>query len=273
MTLLQGPPPIGTPATEKVGFDLLDPTTALLDPANPAVRAMFRGVSVLRLPLQAIGDGSVAPGGILGGDILRRYSVDLRFGAACATDAGLLHDDVLGAPRRGPRLPGGRRLRRDPLRALRRRRDDGGGRSGLPRAARAAGAVADAHRVPKLRRAGRILARPSAGNHVLQGGRRLPAGEGRRSRADARHRRRSAGPRPVGLGAREGKAGDGTRRDAERRAPGRGLAGPDRRHLVDAAASSRWSTTKPAPRPIPARASSSRARGASSRSRTTPSWA
>jgi hypothetical protein len=86
MTLLQGPPPIGTPATEKVGFNLLDPMTALLYPTNPAVRGMFRGVSVLRLPLQAIGDGSVAPGGILGGDILRRYSVDLRFGAACGTD-------------------------------------------------------------------------------------------------------------------------------------------------------------------------------------------
>ena len=44
------------------------------------MRARFRGLSMLRLPLQALGDGSIAPGGVLGGDMLRRYSVDFRFG-------------------------------------------------------------------------------------------------------------------------------------------------------------------------------------------------
>jgi len=77
LTLLQQvAPTTGQYATEKAGFDLLDPT-------NDAVRGAFRGVSLLRLPLQSIGDGSVVPGGILSGDILRRYSVDMRFGAAC----------------------------------------------------------------------------------------------------------------------------------------------------------------------------------------------
>ncbi len=81
LTLLAGSS-TGQPATARADFDLLDPTSTA---AMPIVRASFRSVSLLRLPLQPIGDGSVAPGGILGGDILRRYSVDLRFGAACAT--------------------------------------------------------------------------------------------------------------------------------------------------------------------------------------------
>ena len=79
LTLLAGTPST-PPATEKVGFDLLDPRTVTADPLAPAVRARFRGVSILRLPLQALGDGSFPVGGILGGDILRRYSVDIRFG-------------------------------------------------------------------------------------------------------------------------------------------------------------------------------------------------
>jgi len=78
LTLLAGTPST-PPATEKVGFDLLDPLA-------PAVRARFNGVSILRLPLQPLGDGSFPLGGILGGDILRRYSVDIRFGAACGMD-------------------------------------------------------------------------------------------------------------------------------------------------------------------------------------------
>jgi hypothetical protein len=49
---------------------------------------MFRGVSLLRLPLAPVGDGSVMPGGVMGGDILRRYSVAMRFGAACGSLSG-----------------------------------------------------------------------------------------------------------------------------------------------------------------------------------------
>jgi hypothetical protein len=48
------------------------------------VRGTFRGVSLLTVPLEPIGDGSITPGGILSGDIMRRYSVGLRLGATCA---------------------------------------------------------------------------------------------------------------------------------------------------------------------------------------------
>ena len=166
------------------------------------------------LPLQAIGDGSVAPGGILGGDILRRYSVDLRFGAACETNATghLLHDDVLGAPRRGSRLPGGRGLRGAPLRALRRRRDR------RPRAIRTSSVSAG--RWCCRRRAScseaapcrPILPRPSAGDQCCK-------------EADALQRATGVdlalmldtGVGPLVLGqsawdARQGKAGGRTRR-------------------------------------------------------------
>jgi len=78
LTLLAGAP---TNETEQVGFDLIDPT--LPNPPGPAVRGTFRGVSVLRLPLQAPGDGGMIPGAIMGGDILRRYSVQMRLGATC----------------------------------------------------------------------------------------------------------------------------------------------------------------------------------------------
>ena len=244
MTLLQGPPPIGTPATEKVGFDLLDPTTALLDPTNPAVRGMFRGVSMLRLPLQAIGDGSVAPGGILGGDILRRYSVDLRFGAACGTggmeicstmtfwghlgaDLGFLEDAGYAVIRFSLYGGGETTAEGDP--------DFLGQRGPLV--------------LPPTRIVFRSCAVPDEfspdlplRNQVLQGGRRRPAGDGRRSDADARHRRRPAGARPVGLGTREGQADDGTRRGPERRAPGRGLGGARSSPPGRPCRSSRWST-------------------------------
>lgn len=83
-TLLDGPAPSGKPQTSKAAFDLLDGPAAIADPSTAAVRGQFRGVSVLRLPLFPAGDPSVTLGGLLGGDILRRYSVDFRFGAACA---------------------------------------------------------------------------------------------------------------------------------------------------------------------------------------------
>src|SRR4029077_14917664 len=44
-----------------------------------------RCARVPRMPLQAIGDGSVVVGGVMGGDILRRYSVEMRFGATCGS--------------------------------------------------------------------------------------------------------------------------------------------------------------------------------------------
>jgi len=71
-------------ATFTGGFDLYDATSAL---SPPPMRASFSGLDMLRLPLRAIGDGSVTPQGVLGGDVLRGYSVAFRFGAAC-TRAG-----------------------------------------------------------------------------------------------------------------------------------------------------------------------------------------
>jgi hypothetical protein len=86
MTLLAGPA-MGRPASVRAAFDLLDPASAGTD--TPIVRGSFRNVSILRLPLEPIGDGSVIPGGILGGDILRRYSVDIRPAAACPDGMGI----------------------------------------------------------------------------------------------------------------------------------------------------------------------------------------
>jgi hypothetical protein len=108
LTLLAGPPPVGTPATEKAGFDLLDAPGAIADATHAAVRGQFRGVTVLRLPLQPVGDVTCAdatipctPGGVLGGDILRRYSVEMRFGATCGTE---LCSSMTIWPRLGPDL-------------------------------------------------------------------------------------------------------------------------------------------------------------------------
>ncbi len=82
LTQLAGPPVTGKPATESAAFDLLDPAGAMMpNPTMAAVRAQLRGVSLLRVPLQPVGDVDTTLGGILGGDILRRYSVEFRFGA------------------------------------------------------------------------------------------------------------------------------------------------------------------------------------------------
>jgi hypothetical protein len=89
--------------TETVGFDLIDPTPP--PPAmRPAVRATFRGVSALRLPLESVGDGTVTPGGILGSDILRRYSVAIRFGALCTPSGSTLCSSMTFWAHLGPDL-------------------------------------------------------------------------------------------------------------------------------------------------------------------------
>jgi hypothetical protein len=103
VTLLAGPPPVGTPATQTAGFDLLDAPGAIADPNTAAVRAQFRGVSVLRLPLQPVGDASTTLGGVLAGDILRRYSVEMRFGALCADGMNLCSSMTIW-PHLGPDL-------------------------------------------------------------------------------------------------------------------------------------------------------------------------
>jgi hypothetical protein len=71
--------------TFRSGFDLYD---APGGPSAP-LRAQLRGVDMLQLPLQPVGDGSVIPGGLFGGDLLRAFSVAFRFGATCPTGPGL----------------------------------------------------------------------------------------------------------------------------------------------------------------------------------------
>jgi hypothetical protein len=73
---------------------------------GPPLRATFRGLDTFQVPLQPVGDPSLMPGGVLGADVLRAYSVEFRFGQACgsgfcssmtlwnhlAEDASLLED-------------------------------------------------------------------------------------------------------------------------------------------------------------------------------------
>src|SRR4029079_16807082 len=56
VTLLNGEAPVGTPATEKAGFALLAARGAIADSTTAAVRGQFRGVSVLKLPLEWVGE-------------------------------------------------------------------------------------------------------------------------------------------------------------------------------------------------------------------------
>jgi hypothetical protein len=81
VTILAGPATTGTLEITQRGFDLLDGT----DPApNPArVRARFRALGLFTLPLGPVGDAATLPGGVMGGDMLRAFSVELRFAAAC----------------------------------------------------------------------------------------------------------------------------------------------------------------------------------------------
>lgn len=53
-------------------------------PSTPfPVRASFRGWDVIGVPLYPAGDATYFPGGVLGADLLRGYSVEFRFGALC----------------------------------------------------------------------------------------------------------------------------------------------------------------------------------------------
>jgi hypothetical protein len=78
-TALSGGPGV---TTARAGFDLYDALDAR-DP--PPLRASFRNHELVRMPIAPIGDGTSTAMGILGGTLLRGYSIELRFGAACAT--------------------------------------------------------------------------------------------------------------------------------------------------------------------------------------------
>jgi len=86
VTILAGAAPPGTLEPTTLGFDLLD-ATAASPPAVP-VRARFRGLELFTLPLGPVGDPATMPGGVLGGDLLHAFSVEMRFAAPCGAVEG-----------------------------------------------------------------------------------------------------------------------------------------------------------------------------------------
>ena len=66
------------------GFDLFSASDAF---SPRPLRARFRGLELLGVPLYPLGDGSVTPGGVLGGNLLASYSIDFRFAETCAEPA------------------------------------------------------------------------------------------------------------------------------------------------------------------------------------------
>jgi hypothetical protein len=83
----------GSPQTVSRSFDILGAA-----PENP-LRARFRNIDMLPVPLGTIGDALTQPGAVFGGDLLRGFSVELRFGQPSMTlwpnqraDDGFLED-------------------------------------------------------------------------------------------------------------------------------------------------------------------------------------
>jgi hypothetical protein len=74
-------PAAGDLQTTPGGFDLYGAGAAGV---TSPLRARFRGIDMLPLPLHPVGDPTVTPGGILGNNLLLGYSVEFRFGALCA---------------------------------------------------------------------------------------------------------------------------------------------------------------------------------------------
>lgn len=73
--------PAGSPTPRGTSFDIINATSA----GDHPVRARFRGIGAFNLPLGAEGDEATVVGGLLGGDVLRSFSVDFRFGPACVS--------------------------------------------------------------------------------------------------------------------------------------------------------------------------------------------
>jgi hypothetical protein len=79
VTLLSGAAAGAALAPSRRSFDLLDATA----PGPVPVRARFRNIGVFTLPLGPAGDAATMPGGVLGGDLLSAFSIELRFAGAC----------------------------------------------------------------------------------------------------------------------------------------------------------------------------------------------
>lgn len=81
VTILGAPPPRGGLRIQNTGFDLLDGGDPA--PSTPRVRGRFRNLGIFEFPLGPVGDEVTMPGGVLGGDILHAFSVEMRFAAPC----------------------------------------------------------------------------------------------------------------------------------------------------------------------------------------------
>jgi hypothetical protein len=81
VTILGAPPPRGDLRIQNTGFDLLDGGDPA--PSPPRVRGRFRNLGIFEFPLGPVGDEVTMPGGVLGGDILHAFSVEMRFAAPC----------------------------------------------------------------------------------------------------------------------------------------------------------------------------------------------
>ena len=89
VTILAAPPKSGQLEIETGGFDLLDGSDPSAVP--PIVRARFRNLGTFSLPLGPVGDATTPAGGVLGGDLMHAFSMEMRFAKACpgaAPDAG-----------------------------------------------------------------------------------------------------------------------------------------------------------------------------------------
>ena len=259
LTLRDGTP--STPvATEKAGFDLLDPVSVVANPLDPAVRGRFRDVEHPAAAARAARRRTFRREGSWAATSCAGTPSTSASGRRVPAARAVFDDDVLGtpsAPTSGSCEDSGYAVLRFSL--------SGGGEvtaegdPGLPRTARAAGAGADAHRAAQLRGAGRFLARHAARDMCCTGAGRRPAGDGRRSRAAARHRCRAARAqqRRVGRASRPGCRPNPCA-DRSRRLADRDLAETDRRHLVDHSAVRAGRPGNGRRRPIRAPASSSR---------------
>jgi hypothetical protein len=81
LTILAEPGATGTPVLQQRGFDLLDAAEGSMP-----VRARFRDLGIFTLPLGPVGDAATLPSGVIGGDLLHAFSVEIRFRAPCPGD-------------------------------------------------------------------------------------------------------------------------------------------------------------------------------------------
>ena len=89
----------GTHDTVSRNFDILGAPPAADPMRAPPVRARFRGINMVPVALGAVGDAATRPQAVFGGDLMRGFSVEFRFGVPDLTfwpnqraDDGFLED-------------------------------------------------------------------------------------------------------------------------------------------------------------------------------------